>query len=188
VKVLVAKGADVNTATIAPKINWQTEPNAGRNPPPRFVAASPLLVAAQNGHADIMKVLVAAGAKKDWKGDDRGNVVLAAAIGGSTDALDYAIELQPDLTVANETGQTVTHLVLSNRKAQVRGHLSPETPDMVRLLGRKGAPLLAKNDRGQTPESSTRNAAPEIIAAFADAKQLAGIKTETADTGKRVAQ
>lgn len=175
-KVLIAKGADVNAVSKPPRPNWQTEPNAGRLPIPKFVGVTPLLSAAQKGNADLMKLLVAAGAKTDFKGDDGTNVVLAAAIGGGVEALDYALQLQPDLSVANDAGLTALHLVLFNRPAQVRGHLSPETPQMVRLLAAKGASLTAKNNRGQTPFDSARRAPPEVFAAFEEAMKNRGLQ------------
>lgn len=180
-KVLIAMGAKIEAVTIPPKPNWQTEPNAGRAPIPKFVGMTPLLVAAQNGHVDMMKTLTAAGAKKDFVGDDGTNVLLAAAVGGSTAALDYAIELQPDLKVQNDTGATVTHLVLSNRIAQVRGYLSPETPQMIRLLASKGAPLDIRDNRGRPP--NPRRSDPEVVAAFEEAMKARGLTLAVREGG-----
>jgi len=175
-KVLIARGADINARSIKPLVNWQIEPNACCQPLPKVIGMPPLLTAANWGMVDVMKVLVAAGAKTDFKGDDGTNVVLSAAMGGSTAALAYAIELQPDLTVKNELGNTPVHIVIANRRIQVTGHVPPETPDMIRLLAAKGAPLLVKNARGQTPADSVRRANPDIQMAYEQAVLGSGEK------------
>jgi ankyrin repeat protein len=174
IRVLLAKGADANAVTRPPTVNWQTEPNAGRNPQPKFVGMTPLLIAAQNGRVEVMQILVDKGAKTGFRADDGANVVLVASVSGSLKALDYAVQIAPDLNVHNEAGMTPLHLVMAPRRG--RGKPSPEVADMVRLLAAKGAPLMAKNERGQTPQDIARRVPPEVATAYTDALKAAGIK------------
>jgi uncharacterized protein len=178
IKVLLAKGADVNALNKKPTLNWQNEPNAGPGPPPPFYAMPAIMVAANFGSADAMKAIMAGGAKTDFRAEDGTTLLLAASAGGSVAALDYAIQLVPDMSVANATGQTPVHLVLNNRRATVAGHLSPETPQMIALLVEKGAPIDVKNKRGQTPVEVAHRAEPEILAAF-DAAVAARTKRQS---------
>lgn len=180
-KVLLAHGGDVEARTVPPKVNWQKEPNAGPGPGPKFVGMTPLFIAAQNGAADVMKVVVAAGAQTGIRAEDGASLVLAAAGGGGLDALAYAIELEPELDVVMDGGNTPMHLVLQNRQAQVRGMLSPETSDMIRLLAAKGALLNRPNDQGRQPARiAQRTEEGNVAETYAEVAKAAEIKLSQA--------
>jgi len=67
---------------------------------------TPLLVAAAAGRADMMKLLVEAGANKDFRTDDGNSLTLAAVSSGSLDAVKYALTVSPDIKVAKKDGTT----------------------------------------------------------------------------------
>lgn len=160
-RLLISKGADPNGVTAPSKLDWQIEPNAGRRPPPRYIGQTPLLVAAETGQLQIMKMLVASGAKPDFRASDGTNVVLAASISGSLPALSYAIEIDPDTTAATDAGITPMHLIFSNPTVQTN-RFSPDMGPMVALLGDKGYPVDSKTYAGKRPLDAFRIPPPEV--------------------------
>jgi ankyrin repeat protein len=131
VSLLLAKGADPNGLTGPSRIKWVTEANFGVPPPP-VPPTPPLLIAAANGHETVMKLLLVAGADPHFVAADGTNVVLAAAQGGSASALELALNLAPDVNVANANGLTALHLL-------VGGGVRPELAAMMRVLAAHGA-------------------------------------------------
>lgn len=142
VSLLLAKGADANGLTGPSRIRWVTEANFGVPPLP-VPPMPPLLIAAQNGQAEVMKLLVAAGAHRNFVAENGTNVALAAAHGRSAAALDYALSLAPDANVADGSGATPLHIVLG-------GGMQPELDAMLRVLASHGARTDIPDKRGTT--------------------------------------
>lgn len=147
VKLLLAKGADPNALTGPPRVKWRFERNfkSGDYEEPR---KSALLIAAEQGSADLMKLLVAAGAAPGFRAADGSNIVLAAATSGRPAALAFALALEPDPNTTTRDGETPLHLLLENGSgAEGAG---PESVAMMQLLADRGARIDIKNHDGKT--------------------------------------
>jgi ankyrin repeat protein len=118
-------------------------------PPVVLYPTPPLLFAAKAGSADVMKALVTGGAKPDVRAQDGMNLTMAAAYSGNLDAVKYALELNPDLNVQDQSGKGVMHMAVSNPQ-------SPEAEAVIAYLADKGAKLDAKDKRGRTPSDSVQ--------------------------------
>jgi ankyrin repeat protein len=119
-------------------------------PPVTYYATSPLLFAAKAGEVDVMKALLARGAKADIKASDGMTLTMAAAYSGNLAALKYALEINPDLTVKDSNGRGVMHMAVSNPQAT-------EPEQVIQYLVEKGAKLDAKDGRGRTPADSAQD-------------------------------
>ena len=158
IQLLLAKGADPNGLTGPSKITWVTEANFGVPPPP-IPPTPPLLSAAENGRAEAMKLLVAAGANPRFVADNGVNVVLAAAKGGSAAALDYALSLAPDVNAVDAKGETALHWVLF-------GGVKPELEAMLQVLAKHGARTDIKDKGGHTAAAAGDNGLTEVRVIF----------------------
>lgn len=118
-------------------------------PPVVLYPTPPLLFAAKSGSVDVMKALVAGGAKPEIRAQDGMNLTMAAAYGGNLEALKYALELNPDLSAQDQSGKGVMHMAVSNPQ-------SPEAEAVISFLADKGAKLDAKDKRGRTPSDSVQ--------------------------------
>jgi ankyrin repeat protein len=118
-------------------------------PPVVLYPTPPLLFAARSGSADVMKALVTGGAKPDIQAQDGMNLTMAAAYSGNLEAVKYALELNPDLNVQDQSGKGVMHMAVSNPQ-------SPEAEAVIAYLADKGAKLDAKDKRGRTPSDSVQ--------------------------------
>lgn len=205
VKMMLAKGADPNALSRLPYMLDPTMDNSNsgaKTPPPPLdlaalgyrprimvnknggaaslqappAASTPLLFAAQLGNTELMKVLVAAGAKPDFTTADKNNVVMAAAGSGKFSAVEYAVSLYPKLDAVKEDGSSLMHVALGNAR-------SPEMPQIVRYLADKGAPLDIRNKRGQTPSDATQRAAPAVKALFAEVLKAHPLATASTTGG-----
>ena len=142
---LLAKGADPNAKT-----NEQRGPrtNRGFRRGPGG-ESTPLLLAADAGKLDVMKVLVAGGADPRLRAQDGSSLLLNATASAKLPVVEYAYSLDDDVTVKTETGATLMHQIVTgtqNRATQ------DEICDVIRFLASKGAELDAKeNSRGLTP-------------------------------------
>jgi ankyrin repeat protein len=128
-------------------------------PPVALYATPPLLFAAKAGEVDVMKALVAGGAKAGVKASDGMNLTMAAAYGGNLAALKYALELEPDLTAKDQNGKDLMHMAVANPQA-------PEAEAVIQYLADKGAKLDAKDNRGRTPADSVQENVREFYNAL----------------------
>jgi len=90
---------------------------------------------------------------------DGTNVVLAAAQGGSASALELALDLAPDVNVANANGQTALHLL-------VGGGVRPEMAAMMRILAAHGARADIKTKYRVTAAEVADGGLTEVRAIF----------------------
>lgn len=164
VTAVLAKGADPNMPTGPSTVEWRYERNfkaAAYYVPPK----TPLQLAAEKGEADIMQLLVDAGADSSKRSVDGINVVLAAAASGKQAALALALALQPDANVTSANGDTPLH-VLINSKGRATTTL-PEFTAMLQLLAEKGARIDIANARGRTAAALALDADADVKALFA---------------------
>lgn len=166
-ELLLAKGADPNAMTDHSKVEWRFERNFTSRP--YYMPLKPALVlAAERGDAEMMRVLAAAGADVNLRAEDGTSVVLAAAASGTLVALEAALEFAPDANVTNNDGDTPLHLLL-NSSGRTDG-TGAEYGPMMKLLAERGARPDLANKRGKTPAAIASEAPVEphdaFIAAF----------------------
>ena len=148
VRLLVEHGADINQVTDLPRVHWKYESNfrAGDYEFPRL---TPLLIAAENGAAELMTYLAEQGADPAHRTRDGYGLVLAAASSANADALATALRLAPDANVANEHGETPLHRVL--RQVQ-----EPALAPLLQVLAENGARTDLENGQGETARDMAR--------------------------------
>lgn len=147
VKQLLAAGADPDTMTGESQVVWRYEVNFTSAP---YIVhpKPPLLLAAEQGSAEMMQLLADAGASTDFRSAEGNNVLLAAAQSNPA-ALNVALELQPDANARNNNGQTALHRLLNIGTDSDTTHA--DIVAMFHLLKDHGADAgLADND-GQSP-------------------------------------
>jgi ankyrin repeat protein len=132
--------------------------------------APPLIFAAQAGTAEIMKALVAGGAKADASTADGANVLLAAVGSGKLAAVEYAASIYPNLETTGADGSSLMHVAVTNSRA-------PEAPQIIRFLAEKGAPLTVRNKRGQTPADIAGRGLPAVNDLFNELLKARGAPT-----------
>ena len=142
VKELLARGADLN----ARLERMPPVPGGGGPFRQNNIAATPFLLAARAGHADVMRALIAAHADTSLKTQDGTTALIAAAGSANVEAVKVAFELDGDINATNQSGQTAVHAAVS--------HIGPKTTgidEVVQFLADHGARLDMKDARGFTP-------------------------------------
>jgi ankyrin repeat protein len=110
---------------------------------------TPLMLAAMADHVDVMRALVAAGASANLKAQDGTTVLTAAARSGHLDAVQYAYELNPDITITSAvTGATVLHAAVLGRATGATGD---QVCEVINFLAAHGAALDDIDAGGRTP-------------------------------------
>jgi len=141
--VVVARAA---VAGVPPRLPIQPMP----------IPATPLQFAARAGSVDVMKLLVAAGAKPDLKGPDGMTVAVAAAGSGHPDAMQYAYEIDPHLDAISRGGRSIMHIAVTARG-------TPDPIGVIQFLVDKGAKLDAQDEHNAFPvDEANRNADPIV--------------------------
>ena len=118
--------------------NWLT----ANGFPPKDVNAvitngtTPLMKASHSGHAEIMRMIIAAGANLDVRNADGNNALWLACVGGSIDAMNVLIQAGINIDNHNDNGATPLMYAASTGKAAVVERLlaagadiTPETLD-----------------------------------------------------------
>ena len=128
VKLLLARGANINGGLEQPTLH------AG----------------IRSGHKDIVELLIQHGVDVNAKDYYRGYTPLQrAAITGRTELVKLISEAGANISVKNDRGQTLLHLILDIRNSDYRGYrLSKDT---IELLLTKGADVNLKDNDGRTP-------------------------------------
>lgn len=180
VKKLVEKGADVN-ARMTRKINiGLTSLNT--------IGATPFLMAARTGDADLMRALAALGADPLIPNVDKSTPLMAAAGLGTRspgedagteseilEAVQVALELGNDINAVDSNGETAMHSAAYKN-----------LPKVVEFLASKGASIEVwnkKNRFGWTPLTIAQGyrfgnykPSPVTTAAFLRVMEAAGVK------------
>jgi uncharacterized protein len=155
VKALLSHGADPNATIVKP--TGVRRSSADYALEAGHVGASPLWLAARFAQPDVMRLLLAQGAKTGAPPKDGTPLLVAAAQGTRrvepgftrdladderrvTDAVEIALELGADINAQNKDANTALHVAAQRRMKAV-----------VRLLVARGATLDQKNAKGQTP-------------------------------------
>jgi ankyrin repeat protein len=179
VTLLLARGADANALSGPSTIKWVTEANFGQPPPP-VPPTPPLLWAAQSGHTEAMAALLAGGADPHFVTADGTNVVLAAAKGRSDAALRLALQVAPNVNVANASGFTALHILVGGRPF-------PELAAMLRTLAAHNARTDIKSKYGTASELAAKGL-NEVKAIFIEAFPDAAGATPASRRGKQLAE
>jgi ankyrin repeat protein len=143
VKLLIAKGADVNAAT-----NPRQGDRMGILQRPPTGQQTPLMIAARVNRPDIMKVLVDAGANPKMHATDGSTLLMAAAAGGHIESVKYAFELDPDIKAMTDRQETVMHAAMIGTR---RYATEAEITEMVKFLAEHGGELDSMDKNNRTP-------------------------------------
>ena len=146
IKQLLDKGADANART-APA-SMQVGRGAGGGGGGRAVAGgslTPLMVAARANQLDAMKLLVAGGADPSLRADN-GTSTLMYASGAKLATVKYAYEIDPNVDVVNQSGQTPIHASVSGGVQRSQD----EIVEVIQFLADKGAKLDEIDAAGRT--------------------------------------
>lgn len=144
VKQLLEKGADPNARTA--RATMQAARGGGGGG--RAVAGgslTPLMVAARANQLDVMKMLVAGGADPKLRADN-GTTVLMYGAGAKLPTVTYAYEIDPNVDVVNQSGQTPIHASISGGVQRTQD----EIVEVIQFLADKGAKLDELDAAGRT--------------------------------------
>ena len=147
VKQLLDKGADPNVRT-AQTTTMQAARGAGGGGGGRAVvggALTPLMIAARANQLEVMKLLVAAGADPKLRADN-GSTTLMYGAAAKLATVKYAYEIDPDVDVVNQAGQTPIHASVSGGTQRTQD----EIVEVIQFLADKGAKLDELDAAGRT--------------------------------------
>lgn len=160
VRLLLAKGADPNTWSGRSKVQWRYEPNfrSGDYEPP---SRPPLLVAAEKGAADVIQLLVDAGADPAVRMPDGTTLLHAAVMSDRVAAVAAALELQPDVNARDAKGRTPLHRII-----KLRRYPGSEAVQILQLLASRGARADIRDAEGLLPVDLLEGREADLKAAF----------------------
>ena len=144
VKQLLEKGADPNVRTA--RATMQAGRGGGGGG--RAVAGgslTPLMIAARANQLETMKMLVAGGADPSLRADN-GTSVLMYGAGAKLATVKYAYEIDPNVDVVNQSGQTPIHASVSGGVQRTQD----EVVEVIQFLADKGAKLDEIDAAGRT--------------------------------------
>jgi rhodanese-related sulfurtransferase len=84
---------------------------------------TPLMKASHLGEADIVRRLIAAGARLDMRNGDGGNALWLACVGNHLDIIDILVDAGVDINNRNDNGATCLMYAASSGKPEVIGRL-----------------------------------------------------------------
>lgn len=142
VQRLLDVGANIDALTTPSKVPWRYESNF-RAGDYEFPLLPPIMLAAEEGHEEIMRLLASRGAKIDVRSAAGNNLVLAAAGSNRAEALEVALALSPDANVSDNRGETPLHRVLGSASGL-------KLNIMLKILAKHGARTDIANARGKT--------------------------------------
>ena len=106
---------------------------------------TPLMIAARANQLDAMKLLVAGGADPSLRADN-GTSTLMYASGAKLATVKYAYEIDPNVDVVNQSGQTPIHASVSGGVQRTQD----EIVEVIQFLADKGAKLDEIDAAGRT--------------------------------------
>jgi len=141
---------------------------------PDDYGTTPLHYAAQDGYADVVKLLIEAGASLDTRAED-GSTALLLAMGNERGDLEPAkllLQAGADPNIPNRYGRTPLFWVVTNGQAE-----------LVRLLLQAGADVHATTDAGNPPVQIAAFAGlPEVLTLLIDAGAPVNVQDQVGDT------
>ena len=137
---LIALGAD---------IEWKNPDEEG---------ATPIMVAAANGHSDCVVTLIGADAQVDASQNEGATALMAAAVQGHSKCVAALLGASVQVDVMAEKGYTALHL------AAVNGH-----SDVVAMLLKSGADRALKDEDGDTALDMARREGHSVVVALLEA-------------------
>ena len=141
VVTLLEAGADPKRATA--KKNLSNGSGLER----RDAEFTPLLVAAQGGHIEAMRRLVAAGADPKARTQDGATLLMQAARSARLPVVAYAYSLEDDVTAKTAVGRTVMHSAVMGTSSIAT---EDEICDVIRFLAERGADPDPQGENGWT--------------------------------------
>ena len=138
---LIALGAD---------IEWKNPDEEG---------ATPIMVAAANGHSDCVVTLIGADAQVDASQNEGATALMAAAVQGHSKCVAALLGASVQVDVKAEKGYTALHL------AAVNGH-----SDVVAMLLKSGADRALKDEDGDTALDMARREGHSVVVALLEAR------------------
>jgi len=160
VKLLLAKGADPNAWSGMSKVQWRYEPNF-KSADYYAPSKPPLLVAAEKGAADVIQLLVDAGADPAVRMRDGTTVLHAAVSSDRLAAVSAALKIMPDANVVDKDGQTPLHRLLLTRH-----YPGAQTAEIMHLLASQHARVDIKDAKGRVAEDLLDGEPAELKAAY----------------------
>ena len=143
VKQLLEKGADPNIRTA--RATMQAARGGGGGRAVVGGALTPLMVAARANQLEIMKLLVGAGADPKLRADN-GTTTLMYGASAKLPTVQYAYEIDPNVDVVNQSGQTPIHASISGGVQRTQD----EIVQVIQFLADKGAKLDELDAAGRT--------------------------------------
>ena len=137
---LIALGAD---------IEWKNPDEEG---------ATPIMVAAANGHSDCVVTLIGADAQVDASQNEGATALMAAAVQGHSKCVAALLGASVQVDVKAEKGYTALHL------AAINGH-----SDVVAMLLKSGADRALKDEDGDTALDMARREGHSVVVALLEA-------------------
>ncbi len=107
---------------------------------------TPLMVAARANQLDVMKMLVAAGADPKIRADNGTSTLMYGASAKLATVTKYAYEIDPNVDVVNQSGQTPIHASISGGVQRTQD----EVVEVIQFLADKGAKLDEIDAAGRT--------------------------------------
>lgn len=108
---------------------------------------TPLSIASQNGHADVISALLENGAKPNRKvGLRKAKAIHFASANGHTDSVRLLLDAGAEVNGLDHRSSTPLHEALT-------GGTASRNLDVIRLLLQRGADPNIMNDKGQSPRS-----------------------------------
>jgi ankyrin repeat protein len=146
VKQLLEKGADPNVRTARSTTQVGRGGGGGGGRAVAGGSLTPLMIAARANHLEVMKALVAGGADPALRADN-GTSTLMYAAGAKVATVKYAYEIDPNVDVVNQSGQTPIHASVGFGGPQ---RTQDEVVEVIQFLADKGAKLDEIDAAGRT--------------------------------------
>jgi ankyrin repeat protein len=143
VKQLLEKGADPNVRTA--RSTTQVGRGGGGGRAITGGSLTPLMLAARANQLEVMKALVAAGADPKLRADN-GTTTLMYGASAKLATVQYAYEIDPNVDVVNQSGQTPIHASISGGVQRTQD----EVVEVIQFLADKGAKLDEVDAAGRT--------------------------------------
>ncbi len=104
-------------------LNFLIQRGVDVNASARGVGMTPLMLAAQNGHDDSVKILLRATARVDPQNDKGETALILAAAAGKKDVVKLLLQAGADRSIADNNGRTALDYAIQNKHGDTRKEL-----------------------------------------------------------------